>query len=171
MELSPLTGTDPDFRPLLVTGDERVLAAEVARWSELGLAVRVVRGRKMRTLPGLYDEFAAALQFPLYFGENKDAFEECLADLDGLSCGEGLVIVLVEPDEFLADTDASDFHWFVEVLGAVTSELAKPIDLGEAWDRPPVPFHVVLAATEAQPGDAVTRWAAAGREPEAYALA
>ena len=34
------------------------------------LAVRVVRGHKMRRLPDLYDEFAAALQFPNYFGEN-----------------------------------------------------------------------------------------------------
>jgi len=31
---------------------------------------RPVRGRKMRTVEGLYAEFAAAMQFPYYFGDN-----------------------------------------------------------------------------------------------------
>ena len=39
-------------------------------WRDARLVVRIVRGRKMRNTPGLDDEFAAALQFPSYFGEN-----------------------------------------------------------------------------------------------------
>ena len=45
------------------------------------IAVRVLRGRNMRSTEGFYNELAAALQFPLYFGKNWDALDECLADL------------------------------------------------------------------------------------------
>jgi len=37
---------------------------------EADLAVRLVRGHKSRAVDGLFDEFAAALQFPYYFGAN-----------------------------------------------------------------------------------------------------
>jgi hypothetical protein len=43
---------------------------------DAGLTVRMTRGRKMRTVDGLFDEMAAALQFPCYFGANWDAFSE-----------------------------------------------------------------------------------------------
>jgi hypothetical protein len=43
-----------------------------------GSVVRFLRGKKMTTAQGLYDEFAAAFQFPYYFGNNGDAFDECL---------------------------------------------------------------------------------------------
>ena len=47
------------------------------------LAIRVVRGNKMRRLDDLYNEFAAAFQFPDYFGENWAAFDECLGIWNG----------------------------------------------------------------------------------------
>ena len=85
---SVLMCVDDEFRPLLLPGDQRTVASAVMGWAEAGLTVRVVRGRKMRNLPGLFDEFSAALQFPLYFGENEDAFDECIADLENLPAGE-----------------------------------------------------------------------------------
>ena len=54
---------------------------------------RVVRGHKCRSTQALFDEFAAALQFPYYFGENWNAFDECLADLEWLP-GEAYVVLL-----------------------------------------------------------------------------
>ena len=54
---------------------------------KLQLTVRTVRGRKIRTVGRLFDEMAAALQFPYYFGENWPAFDECLADIDWLADG------------------------------------------------------------------------------------
>lgn len=64
------------------------LAIDAAELSALryrapsGYVVRELRGPKMHTTMGVFDEFAAAFQFPYYFGENKDAFDECLRDLD-----------------------------------------------------------------------------------------
>ena len=99
----------PEFHPLLLEGDGEAIGSALLGWVESGLAARVVRGRKTRTLGGLFDEFAAALQFPLYFGENKDAFNECISDLT-LPAGEGYVVVITEPDRVLADAGAHELR-------------------------------------------------------------
>ncbi|WP_199922364.1 barstar family protein [Microterricola viridarii] len=78
-----LKRVNAELSPLLLGRDEQGLGTAVVGWTDAGLTVRVVRGRKMRTLRPLFDEFAAALQFPLYFGENRDAFYERLSDLVG----------------------------------------------------------------------------------------
>ena len=59
----------------------------------------------MRTLDALFDEMAAAFQFPYYFGENWDALDECLADLSWLPAA-GYVILIRESSEVLALEDA-----------------------------------------------------------------
>jgi hypothetical protein len=65
-------------------------------------AVRFVRGHKMRTLDGLFDEVSAACQFPYYFGENYAALAECLGDLDWLNSSR-LVLMISRFSELLAD--------------------------------------------------------------------
>lgn len=154
-----------DFCPLLLQGERREIASAAAGWAESGLAVRIVRGRKMRSVPELFNEFAAALQFPLYFGENKDAFDECISELDGVPTGVGYVVLITEPDQVLADDEANELEWLVQSLTAATREWAQPVDRGEWWDRPAMPFHVVLACE----GDVVERvsrvWCSAGPDP------
>lgn len=94
-----LMQVDGDFRPLLLIANRTEIGSAVIGWTEAGLTVRVVRGRKMRNLRALFNEFAAALQFPLYFGENEDAFNECIAELETLPAGEGYVVTVIEPDQ------------------------------------------------------------------------
>ncbi|MBR1086885.1 barstar family protein [Bradyrhizobium manausense] len=65
-------------------------------------SVRFVRGRKMRTLAGVFDEFSAACQFPYYFGENYAALAECLGDLDWLNSSR-FVLMISGFSELLAE--------------------------------------------------------------------
>lgn len=160
-----LMKVDAEFRPMLLEGDAQVVGSAVFGWVESGLTARVVRGRKMRTLGGLFDEFAAALQFPLYFGENEDAFNECIAELETLPAGEGYVLTITEPDQVLADEGGEALGWLARSLESAAEEWSHPVELGEWWDRPAVPFHVVLAGEPDVIELAARRWSAVGLEP------
>ena len=66
--------------------------------------VRVIRGRKSAKSSAFFDESAAALQFPDYFGENWDAFEECMQDMAEDVAGH-VVIVVTDASRLLADAE------------------------------------------------------------------
>lgn len=103
---------------------------------ELGCVLREVRGTKMATVSAVFDEFAAAFQFPYYFGENKDAFDECMRDLDEfVGPAHGYVVVVRDADVLLRD-EPIQRAWFVDAMAFYASEWAN---------RPtPVAFRVVL---------------------------
>jgi hypothetical protein len=157
----PLMAVRPTTPLLLFESDSKGAAEAVSGWREAGLTVRVVRGRKMRTVDRLFDEFAAALQFPDYFGENWPAFNECLADMDWLAMNNGVAIAVLQPGEVLADSPV-ELEVLVRAITDAAETYAEPISLGEWWDRPAVPFHVVLHAGPGESDDVVGRWSAAG---------
>ncbi len=117
----------------------------------------------MRALEGVFDEFAAAWQFPPYFGQNKDAFGDCIDNLE-LTPGKGFVVVVVSPDEVLAGEPSHELEWLVRALNSAAAEWGTPIELGEWWDRPAVPFHVVLDVSGATGVHAIERWVRAGAQ-------
>lgn len=160
-----LSQVSTEYHPLFLEGELKEFGSAVLGWSESGLTARVVRGKKARTLMGLFDEFAAAFQFPLYFGENKDAFDECLSELEMVSAGSGYVVVITNPDEVLADEGHESFRWFAEVLESAAETWSKPVELGEWWDRPAVPFHVVLFCRRESLAITLHRWAEFGPAP------
>jgi hypothetical protein len=133
----------------------------VIGWRDAGLNVRTLRGRKMRTVPSLFDEWAAALQFPSYFGENWAAFDECVSDMDWLPLAGGTVLLVLDAEQTLAD-DAEDLPTLVRVLASASQAYARPIEGGEWWDRPAVPFHVVLQSLDGRVETARSRWSEAG---------
>jgi len=105
-----------------------------------GYLSRELRGAKMRTIAGVFDEFAAAFQFPYYFGENKDAFDECLRDLDEfVGAASGYVAIVRDSGELLVQRPA-EREWFT---AAVT-------DCAAHWSRRGVPFRVVLQNAPAE---------------------
>ncbi|WP_265338698.1 barstar family protein [Cellulomonas gilvus] len=149
--------------PIVLLRGNRESAAEAAwGWGEAGLTTRLVRGRKMRNVSTLFDEVSAALQFPYYFGENWGAFDECLADMDWLPLQVGVVIVVVDAVEVLSDDLAAQLATLVRVITRASETYAEPIDSGEWWDRPPLPFHVVLQVREDEEALLRRRWGASG---------
>jgi RNAse (barnase) inhibitor barstar len=100
-------------RPL-ASGDPAVAGSEDRR------VVRITAGNARDKLAFL-KVAAEALQFPSYFGQNWDAFYDCLTDL-ALRPGERLTIAFdnlsgfarADPDEFAAAVDAlrdAVEHW------------------------------------------------------------
>lgn len=112
-----------------------------------GAVARRVRANKMRNVVRLFDELAAAFQFPPYFGEHWAALEECLADLDWISAGAYLTIVW-DAEQLLPDASCDDMTTFMRVLQRVAAGWSRPVSQGEAWDRPAVPFHVFFVVPE-----------------------
>lgn len=157
-----LSSVDLTFRPLPLEGDLQMLADSTSRWASAGLTVRVVRGRKMRDLPALFDEFSAALQFPGYFGENEDAFDECIAELD-IPTTLGYVITITEPDELLME-DQERLRWLTGSLSNAARLWSRPGEQEDVQDRDPVPFHVVLVGDPDVLRVARRRWSQAGTE-------
>src|SRR5258708_20309370 len=76
---------------------------------------RVLRGTRCRTAHGLFDEFAAAFQFPPYFGANWNALNDCLGDLEWLA-GESYVVVVTDASEVLVECPAQTFRLFLHTL-------------------------------------------------------
>lgn len=120
-----------------------------------------LRGRKMQTLSGLFDEFAAALQFPDYFGENWPAFNDVIADL-GWMPRTYYELVITDADRVLSNEPDVEFAVFLNSLNRAGETWSKPIKLGEPWDRTAVPFHSVLVAESEAQADLKRRVEGAG---------
>ena len=116
----------------------------------------------------LFDECAAALQCPWYFGENVDAFDKSIADLGWLPPESGYVIVICDPGEVLIDPDSDALRRVVDSPRRASDEWSRPVDQGEWWDRQAVPFHVALQATRGDAPAVVARCTAAGASVQPF---
>src|SRR5262245_25617018 len=105
-----------------------------------GFVVRTIDGRRARTPRGLLSECARALEFPAGSGQNWDAFEEMLADLEWLPA-QGYLLIVSHADQLLAEHPA-DYDTFIDILESVGAEWATPRH-GE-FARGAAPFHVCL---------------------------
>jgi RNAse (barnase) inhibitor barstar len=111
--------------------------------AEYGITARALNGAKMRTKGALFDEFASRLEFPSYFGHNWDALNECLADLSWLP-GSAYTVVIGQASFLLDNEKQNEFETFLRVIGYVAEEWSGPVDVGEFWDRPETPFHLLF---------------------------
>ena len=120
----------------LVAATAHQVSALRYRLPELGYVVREVRGAKMPTVEAVFDEFAAAFQFPDYFGENKDAFDECMRDLDEfVGAARGYVVVVRDAAKLLR-SEPDELSWFADAIAFYAAEWSNRAD--------PVVFRVVL---------------------------
>ncbi|MEV6285896.1 barstar family protein [Kribbella sp. NPDC051770] len=137
--------------PLLKVGPPWVLVADFGSPSfevmvgELragGGVVIAVDGAQATTSDGVFEQFAQAAVLPEYFGRNWPALGECLADLEWLP-GTAYVVTVENADRLLEDEPLSRGA-FARMIKRVAEEWATAVADGEYWDRPSVPFHVVL---------------------------
>jgi len=99
--------------------------------------LRRIRGRKARTTTGLFDEMAAALQFPSYFGENWNALDECLNDLEWLP-GDAYLLVFERAPELLALEAPAELQSLFLVLARASEE----------WRKRDKPFHTIVECND-----------------------
>ncbi len=114
------------------------------RWRhrEDKFVLRILRGRRCSDEQRLFQEWAAALQFPYYFGENWDAFDECLADLEWMPA-RAYLFAITNIDGLLRRKDR-EFQIFMSILDKVAAEWATPVAVDAEWDRPAIPFRVMF---------------------------
>ena len=106
--------------------------------------IRIIRGRKSKTLGDFFNEIAAALQFPYYFGENGAAFSECITDLDWLE-GDAYLLIIDDAHALLQDSE-EDFRIFLQYLESANKEWLTP-NTYIPRQRQPTPFHVLFQCT------------------------
>jgi RNAse (barnase) inhibitor barstar len=120
------------------------------------LVARMVRGRKGTTREAFFDESAAALQFPYYFGENWDSFNDCVTDLAWLRA-DAVVVCVTDANRLLEAAPAEQLEKFVAVMDSAIGR----------WNQPPKgetakPFHVVLQVAPGEEAALEKRMQAAG---------
>lgn len=134
------------LRPYLYTQGKAALSELLGPVQRAGFTVRVVRGQKMRDKSRLFDEFSAAFQFPLHFGENWDGFYDCVSDLEWLESRSGYVVVIVEPELVLLDAAQHELEVFLDVMKDAAASFATPADYRAHSE--PIPFHVLAVPTD-----------------------
>lgn len=124
--------------------DEKALDSFVESFRDKNPSARVaiLDGEKMRMLATFYRQLAATMEFPDYVGANFNALSEALTDLDWLEFSK-LVLVIENFESVLADEKQDVRLAALELFRNVAKEWSHPISVGEAWDRGPIPFHVV----------------------------
>lgn len=65
---------------------------EIWKESQMGSYVSYLRGKHCKTEDDFLIEVAASFQFPYYYGENWDSFNECIQDLEWLKFSRIFVV-------------------------------------------------------------------------------
>jgi RNAse (barnase) inhibitor barstar len=101
------------------------------------------------TLDAFFVAISSAFEFPDYFGNNWEALKDCLTDLDWLPSDAYLLIF--RNSERLFANQVAERASFLRIMNLAAEEWSIPITSGEWWDRPAIPFHVIL-------DDGVSQW-------------
>lgn len=115
-----------------------------------GFAFFHIEGKNITRKEQLLNHVATALHFPKHFGNNWDALEECLTDLDWIEA-EGYVIYYDHIDGLL-DTHPDQFETLVEILR----------DSVAAWKEDDAAMVVLLSGGKAPKGVAKLKEKAEG---------
>jgi hypothetical protein len=140
-------------------GEATDFAWSLARLDGRPVIVRILRGNKMRSAPPLFDEFAAALQFPYYFGENWNALLECVTDLEWLADG-ACVLLILNATQLLENEPEETLAVFFDTVGVAAEEWTPSENA--SLERPGRPFHIVFQCSSAEEESFLSRVHGAG---------
>ena len=112
----------------------------------LDVSAVFLSGCSMRSVASLISEFARGFKFPGYFGNNTDAFMDCICDLNWFNA-DGYVVVLEDGDQLLLD-EPHEVDWFIGLMEEVGEIWNKPVEEVEKWALPSKPFHTVIKTIE-----------------------
>lgn len=108
--------------------------------------LRVLRGEHCHTSQDLFHEFAAALQFPSYFGNNWDAFDEMITDLSWLPSSAYLPVItsageVLRHDPFRLPTF---LHMLADAARFRQTPQTQCSAASAARVRPATPFKIIF---------------------------
>ncbi|AZV42996.1 ribonuclease inhibitor Barstar [Peribacillus asahii] len=103
--------------------------------------VAMIDGQKCRNKKSFFKEFAKKLKFPDYFGDNWDAFDECLNDLEWLDAEQ--YVLFIENFNLIFENDEKNLEIFLNILVDTVGEWKMGREYG-ALQTPPIPFHIVM---------------------------
>nr|WP_272918274.1 barstar family protein [Gordonia sp. SID5947] len=127
-------------------------------WVPHRLAVRSVDADRMPTVAAVFDEFARAWAFPDAFGQNKDAFDECMRHLDDIPpdvSAPSAYLTVIENAPRLLSHEPDELRWFAGSLEFYRDHYRDVA-------APPAAFAVVLRSPSTLRRRVETRWHDAG---------
>ncbi len=77
-----------------------------------GVVSKLIRGENCTNSKELFKEFSSALQFPYYFGNNWNAFDECISDLYWIKSEKGYILFIINSESLLE----KDLDIFLDTL-------------------------------------------------------
>ncbi len=138
----------PWLHPVIGTESEVCdQVAESLKAAKLHVVYRRIRGDKARTAQGWFDECSAALQFPCYFGENWNAFDECITDLEWLP-GDAYMLLITNGSRLLQAEPPGELAVLFTILDHAGQEWSKPV--AGQFPRPAKPFHVLIQSDQSE---------------------
>lgn len=111
-------------------------------YSKDSFEMRILRGKRCKTKEAVFQEFAAALQFPYYFGHNWDAFDECIKDLAWMKA-DNFIFFITNLNEVLAN-NPKDLHIFLEVILKDAVKEWNEYRSGRLPLQNPIPFNIIF---------------------------
>lgn len=104
--------------------------------SHSGAYVSYLRGKRCQTEDSFFKEISASFQFPDYYGENWDATDECLCDLEWLAFSKIIVVI----DDFSCMFSGQEF-----IQNILQNRVIKYFGIMiEYWKEQGVPVEVWL---------------------------
>ncbi|WP_232716069.1 barstar family protein [Gordonia metallireducens] len=117
--------------------------------------LRTISGTAATTTGTMYSTFARVWDFPDHFGRNRDAFDDCMRDLDAPDADgrtPAAIVTHITQAHRLLDEDDATFTWFADSIGFYRDHYR---DVGRT-------FVLILSTSASRVSAVRARWDRAG---------